>query len=395
MTTIIQGTLVLTDGLAERGQVVVEDGHIQEVVTGESRFRPTNDFGDGYIVPGFIDLHIHGIAGADVMDASCESLDLMARRFAAHGVTGFTPTTVTENPDLTRRTIATIRDYANNQPPGRARVLGIHLEGPFLNPAYKGMQPEGYIMPPDADMLSSLLELGGGLVRRVSLAPEMPGADSLIRLLRSKDVEVSIAHTGATYEQALAAVEGGARHVTHCFNAMTGLHHRRPGVAGAAMIVDDLYTELIADGIHIHPAVMRLLIRVKGRERVMLVTDAMSATELPDGEYRFGGHEVIVRNGEARLADGTLASSTLTMDGAVRCVIRLCGTPLVDAVYMASTTPAEAMGWGASKGKIARGYDADLTVLDGDLRPMATFVSGVMVPAETLAEVGRHNRTGG
>jgi N-acetylglucosamine-6-phosphate deacetylase len=216
----------------------------------------------------------------------------------------------------------------------------------------------------------------------------MPGAGSLIRLLRSEGIDVSIAHSGATYEQALAAVEAGARHVTHCFNAMTGLHHRHPGVAGAAMLVDDLYTELIADGIHIHPAVMRLLIRVKGRERVMLVTDAMSAAELPDGEYCFGGHEVFVRRGEARLADGRLASSTLTMDGAVRCVVRLCETPLTDAVYMASTTPAEAIGLGATKGKLLPGYDADLAVLDTDLQPITTFIGGIPAVDGAAATIG-------
>jgi N-acetylglucosamine-6-phosphate deacetylase len=187
---------------------------------------------------------------------------------------------------------------------------------------------------------------------------------------------VSIAHTGATYEEVLEAVQLGATQITHCFNAMTGLHHRRPGVAGAAMLGDDLYAELIADRIHLHPAVMRLLIRLKGRQRVMLVTDSMSAADMPDGQYAFGGHQVTVRGGVARLDDGTLAGSTLTMEVAVRNLIQLCHLPLVDAVYMGATTPAEAMGLGARKGKLVAGHDADLAILDPALRPRATWVEG-------------------
>jgi N-acetylglucosamine-6-phosphate deacetylase len=204
----------------------------------------------------------------------------------------------------------------------------------------------------------------------------MPGADDLIRMLRAEGIDVSIAHTGATYEQVLDAVLLGARHVTHCFNAMTGLHHRGPGVAGAAMLGDDIYAELIADGIHLHPAAMRLLVRVKGRARVMLVTDSMSAADMPDGVYGFGGHEVTVRGGVARLPDGTLASSTLTMEAAVRNMVRLCGVSPVDAVYMGTTTPVDAIGLGARKGKLLAGHDADLAVLDAGFKPITTWIDG-------------------
>lgn len=373
---VVQGTLILTDRLVERGQVVVEDCLIQEIVTGEPRYPPTADFGDAYIAPGFIDLHVHGIAGADVMDGSRASLECMSQRFSAHGVTSFLPTTLTESLDVTRRAVGQIREYMAAPHSGGARVLGIHLEGPWISREFKGAQNEAHILPPEEKTVGDLLTLAGGAVTRVSLAPEVPGANGLIRLLRAQGIYVSIAHTAATYEQVLNAVELGATHVTHCFNAMTGLHHRLPGVAGAAMLCDELYTELIADGIHIHPAVMRLLIRVKGRERVMLVTDSISATELSDGRYRLGGKEVFVRDGQARLADGTLAGSTLTMDEGVRQLVRLCQVPLVDAVHMASTTPAEAMGLDSSKGKLGAGHDADLTVLDSALRPRSTWVGG-------------------
>ena len=378
-TQVLQGTLVLPDRLVESGQVVIEEGVIQEGVTAGSSYPPTEDFGSAYIAPGFIDLHTHGIAGANVMDGSPDSLALMARRLAVHGVTGFLPTTVTESLDRIRRAIECVRDIVAVQDQDGARIMGIHLEGPWVAPAFKGMQKAEHIVPPDEDVARGLLSLGTGVVKRVTLAPELPGADRLIALLRVEGVAVSMAHSGATYEQAQDAVSRGVEQVTHCFNAMTGLHHRHPGLVGAALTNEALYTELIADGIHLHPAVMRLLVRVKGRERVTLVTDAMPATELPDGDYRFGGHDVFVRDGAARLADGTLAGSTLTMDAAVRNVIRLCGVSLVDAVRMAATTPAEAMGWGSSKGKIESGYDADLVILDASLQPLATWINGVQV----------------
>jgi len=375
-TQVLQGSLVLADRVVKGGQVVIEGGRIQGIVTEGPRHRPTDDYGEAFILPGLIDLHVHGIAGADVMDCSREALALMARRFAAHGVTGFLPTTVTQSLGLTRRAMVAIRDWMDAPGDGGARVLGIHLEGPFVNRAFKGMQNEAYIQPPDEDTARDLIAQAPGRVSRVSLAPELPGADRVIRLLRAEGIYVSIAHTGATYEQVLDAIGLGATQVTHCFNAMSGLHHRRPGVAGAAMLRDELYAELIADGVHVHPAAMRLLIRLKGRKRVILVTDSMSAADMPDGRYTFGGHDVTVRDGVARLEDGTLASSTLTMDAAVRNLVHLCQAPLVDAVYMGSTTPADAIGLGARKGKLVDGYDADVAILDPALQPVATWVEG-------------------
>lgn len=375
VTHILQGTLVLTDRLVPDGQVVIERGLIQEIVA-QPRYQATTSYCDAYLLPGLIDLHVHGIAGADVMDASPAALRLMARRFARHGVTGFLPTTVTQSLELTYRAMTGALELMAQPAEGGARVLGIHLEGPFLNPAYKGMQHEAHILPPEERIARELIARGQGRITRVSLAPEMEGAAEVICFLRQNGIAVSIAHTGATYEQVLEAVQLGARHVTHCFNAMSGLHHRTPGVAGAALLSRDLYAELIADGIHVHPAAMRLLIRAKGRERVMLVTDSMSAADMLDGHYAFGGHEVTVLDGIARLPDGTLASSTLTMEAAVRNVVRLCQVPLVDAVYMAATTPAEAMGLGEQTGSLRAGLEADLAILDPSLRPVATWVAG-------------------
>lgn len=364
---------MLPDRLVRGGQVVVEDGVIAAVLE-EASYRPTVDRGSAYIAPGYLDLHVHGIAGADVFGGK-EALQHMSDRFAAHGVTGWLSSTVTESIGLLRDATAAARDYMRESHTG-ARILGTHLEGPFLDIEHKGMQNPACIIPPDIGVTHDLIELGEGTVARMSLAPEQVGAEAVVRLLLDQGLYPSVAHTGATYEQVMEAASWGITQVTHCFNAMTPLHHRHPGVVGAAMLDDRLFDELIADGIHIHPAVMRLLIRVKGRERVMLVTDAMDATELPDGEYQLGVQRIFVHDGAARLADGTLASSTLTMDAAVRNLVGMCGASLVDAVYMASTTPADAMGWSDRRGRLAEGLDADLVVLDESLCVLETWIGG-------------------
>lgn len=384
-TQILQGNVILPDRVLQRGQVVIEDGIIHEVLQADRAGTATSDFGDQYIAPGLIDIHTHGIAGADTMDGTQDALALMARRFAAHGVTGFLPTTVTESVEVTIRAVRAVRDYRDTQhgrEPRGARVLGMHLEGPWISAQFKGAQNERYILAPEETTVRTILEAAGGVITIVSLAPELPGADALIHLLREEGIFVSIGHSGATYEEAVHAVGLGATHVTHCFNGMTGLHHRAPGIVGAALLEDDLFAELIADGIHVHPTVMRLLVRDKGRDRVVLITDSMSAAELPDGIYALGGQEVFVRDGQARLQGGTLAGSTLVLDQAVRNLVQLCQVPLVDAVYMATAAPAAAIGLDGSKGQIRAGFDADLVVLDQDLQPRALLIGGAPCPMD-------------
>jgi N-acetylglucosamine-6-phosphate deacetylase len=387
-TEIIQGTLILPDRVLPRGQVVVEDHTIVSVVSADEGYRPTHDFTEAFIAPGFVDIHAHGIAGADTMDARQDSIRHMAQRYAAHGVTAFLTTTMTESLDAIARAVAEVRAYMAEQslePGPRARILGVHLEGPWISPQFKGAQNERFIRDPDKQSIQEILAAAGGTVRKVTLAPERPGGEEAIRLFRRQDVYVSIGHTAATYEQALRAIDLGASHFTHCFNAMTALNHRRPGVVGAAMLCRGAFVELIADAIHVHPDVMRLLIQVKGREGVVLITDAMSATERADGTYALGGQEVLVRDGEARLADGTLAGSTLVMDQAVRNLVNLCRVPLVDAVYMAAASPADAIGLGGSRGKLRAGFDADLTILDRSLHPRAVMISGALHRLETAS----------
>jgi N-acetylglucosamine-6-phosphate deacetylase len=376
----LRGNVILPDRVLQRGLVAIEDGVIQSVSEAGAGRQPTEDLGELYIAPGFIDVHTHGIAGADTMDGAQESLFLMARRFAAHGVTGFLATTMTQSLDVTTRAIREVRRYMERQEEQdqdhapTARVLGIHLEGPWISQEFKGAQNERFIVPPTEESVATILAEGNGAVKIVTLAPELPGAEQEMQTLRGQGICISMGHTGATYEQALRAVELGATHVTHCFNGMTGLHHRRPGAAGAALLCDRLLAELIADGIHVHPDVMRLVIQLKGRERVMLITDSMSATELADGIYALGGQEVFVRAGRASLGDGTLAGSTLTLDRAVRNAVHLCGVPVHDAVYMASAVPAQAIGLGDRKGQIRAGYDADIAILNTDLQPVQVIV---------------------
>ncbi|WP_400162710.1 N-acetylglucosamine-6-phosphate deacetylase [Brevibacillus sp. TJ4] len=329
----------------------------------------------GWICPGFVDIHMHGIDGYDTMDATPESLKAISAALARYGVTSFLATTMTAAYDQIERALQTIVEESKNRLPG-AQAAGIHLEGPWINPRYKGAQKEEHIAKPYLQDVRRLYELAGGLLKVVTIAPEQPGALEAIAWLREKGVIVSCGHTGASFAQAEQAVDAGIRHFTHCFNAMTGLHHREPGVVGAAMYHEQLSTELIADGIHVHPAVMRILYRVKTAERLALISDSMRAAGMGEGSYDLGGQEVHVQNGEAKLADGTLAGSVLTLNRAVGNMVRLSGVPMADAVRMASQTPADILGLGQKKGRLAAGWDADLVVLDPQFEVSLTVVGG-------------------
>ncbi len=379
---VLRGNIVLPDGVLAGGTVVVEDGVIAAVAGDDASYAVTDNLGTCYLAPGLVDLHTHGIAGADTMDATAAAHALMARRYAAHGVTAYLATTMTQSMENTLAAIDAACAFMAAQHAGEesgARVLGLHLEGPWLSREYKGAQNELYLTAPDPAKVQRVVAEGGEAIVVVSLAPELPGADAAIAELRRRGIYVSLAHTAASYDDIGRAVELGATHVTHCFNGMSPLHHRAPGTVGAALLHDELYAELIADGVHVHPAAMRLLLRVKGRGRVMLVTDSMAATELSDGVYDLGGQPVYVRQGQARLEAGSLAGSTLTLDRAVRNMVALCGVPLHDALYMAAAVPATAIGLGGRKGQIHAGYDADLAVLDADLQPVRTLVAGQVV----------------
>jgi N-acetylglucosamine-6-phosphate deacetylase len=368
--------IVCPDG-TRAGEVVIEDGRISSIGPvptpgpddGETVEKV--DLGDRWLVPGYIDLHVHGGGGAQCNTADAEEIGRVARFHAAHGTTGLLATTVAAPvADLCAALTAVARCAAPN-------LLGAHLEGPFLNPERPGaMDPRQFVLP-DGRQLQRLLDAGAGAVRVVTLAPELPGALELVKLLAGAGVVASIGHTTATEADTRKAVDAGATAATHVFNAMPTLHHRQPGVVGAVLDLDEVSCELICDGFHVDPVVMRLLYRAKGAVGVRLVTDATAAAGMPDGTYELGGRAVELSEGRVVLAGGdALAGSTLTMEAAVQNAVRWLGVSIDDAVLMASTNSARLLGLSARKGAIADGLDADLLVLDERLCVEATMLGG-------------------
>jgi N-acetylglucosamine-6-phosphate deacetylase len=296
------------------------------------------------------------------------------RGLVRFGVTSFQVTTTFER-ERFRRVVELTRRY-----PGGAEPLGIYLEGPFISEAKRGAIPRGLVSSPAADLLEEILERADGKLRMMAVAPERPDARAVAERLQNAGVRVAIGHTDATFEETQAFLPF-ASNVTHCFNAMRGFHHRDPGAVGAVLLADGLPVELIADGVHVHPAALQLALRLKGPGAVSLVTDAIQAAGLPDGEFRSHRHGETIRivNGESRLADGTLAGSTLTMDRAVRNMPKFTGAPLAEAVLMATLTPARATGTDDRKGTLAPGKDADLVLFSGEMTVVATVVGGTVV----------------
>jgi N-acetylglucosamine-6-phosphate deacetylase len=329
------------------------------------------------VVPGFVDVHIHGAGGHDVMEGTSAALEIIAATVARHGTTSLVATTVTASELQTRSSVAGIARFilASGLSPAReltAEILGIHFEGPFISSVRRGVHPAEWIAAPSATYFSRLLEEARGTGQILTLAPELPGAQELVVQARRAGLVVSLGHTNATYEEARAAIANGARHATHVFNAMRPFSHRETGVLGAVLTSPEVSAELIADGVHVDAAAMRMLVDIKAPERVILVSDGTSATGMPDGKYELGTVKVTVSNGVCRNAQGKLAGSTLTLDRALRNIVAL-GVPLTSAVRMLTANPARQIGLGASKGVLAAGADADLVFLDDKLE-----VSGVM-----------------
>ncbi len=327
------------------------------------------------LLPGFIDLHVHGAIGHEVMDADPDGLRAMARFYARHGVTAFLPTTWTASRAAIRRALKTVAGALG--PTGGATILGAHLEGPYLNPDKCGAQDARFIRSAQRDEAVEFLETG--VIRLLALAPEFAENEWLIDECARRGITVSAAHTAATYEQMVAAVGRGLRHATHTFNAMVGLGHHEPGTVGAALALPEIACELIADNIHVHPATMKVLVAAKGPERVILVTDAIRAAGLPEGEHQLDDRMVLVRDGAVRMANGTLAGSVLTMDVALRNLLRATGLSLREAWPMTSLNAARAIGLDSRKGSLEAGKDADLVLLDSELEVRLTVVEGEVV----------------
>lgn len=381
-TYLINGKIVLEHGILAEHILVMEDGKISQIVYQEDikdstlQAHEVIDLEGGFLCPGWIDIHCHGAVGADVMDANVEGTLQIARFKASQGVTGWVPTGITNPFPAIERAVMALAE-ADRQNTDGAKILGFHMEGPFINPKRKGAHQEEMIVPADAAWTQRLMaKVPGRLI--VTIAPEMPGALEFIRVMREQGGIIAIGHSNATYAEAEAAYQAGASHGVHTFNGMRELHHREPGIIGAIMDLP-LVAEVIMDGIHLHPAIVRILSKLKLPQEIVLITDAMRAAGLADGEYDLGGLMVQKKGKEARLADGTLAGSTLTMQEAVQNAINLVGLSIVDCMKMASLNPAKLLGIADRKGSIEVGKDADVVWLTPDLRVRGTWVAGRML----------------
>jgi N-acetylglucosamine-6-phosphate deacetylase len=383
--TVVTGMVVQMDRIIERGMVVVEGGKICHAGKADDYTLAGDethlDYTGQYIIPGMIDLHVHGSAGYDVMDGTAQAIREIGKSLCRYGVTGFLATTMTAPWDQIVRALEAIAEAATG-PLEHAQLLGVHLEGPWINPKHKGAQKEEDIQQPAREQVEAITGVGAAPVRMVTLAPEMPGVMEAIAELVRHNVICSIGHSDATWEQVKQAVAVGASHFTHLFNAMRGLHHREPGVVGAALQMRQCSCDIIADFVHVHPAAVELVYHNKGREKLLLISDGMRAVGMGDGTFELGGQTVHVRGCIARLDSGTLAGSTLTLDQAVKNLVEKIGIPVADAVYMASTAPAKKLGIADRKGSLEAGKDADLAVLSGDFRARMTMVNGNIVYRE-------------
>lgn len=336
----------------------------------------TVDAHGGWIVPGFIDVHLHGGAGHDFMEADDEAYEAIGRFHCRHGTTGLLATTVTAAADAIERVVGFVHSRARKDA-SSAELLGVHLEGPFISPQQPGAQDPGFIIKPRREWLENWTRAYPDTIRMVTLAPELEGASSLIVWLDEHGIVPACGHTNASYDQIIEAAGWGLRHAAHTFNAMKGLHHREPGTVGAVLDDARISAEIIADGHHVHPACIRLLAKLKGPDRFILVTDAIAATGMTDGEYFMAGHEVIVKDAVSRLKHGgNLAGSTLTMIDAFRYMIETVGLPIEQASRCASGNPARLLGLEDQMGSLAQGKLANMLLLSPALQLQSVWVRG-------------------
>lgn len=368
-TLALRGRIVTENEIWDKGTLLVEGSTIVSVTRDLVNADEVLDLGDGFLVPGFVDLQVNGAFGVDVV-AQPERIGELSTKLLSTGTTSYLPTIITlpsaRYPELLSAII--LDGEAGAEP------LGLHLEGPFINPRKRGAHPEDSIMPPDAGVLREMLDAAS--VRMVTVAGEMPGCRALIEEAAGSDVVVSLGHSDTSFEEAFFAFGSGAESVTHLFNAMSPLHHRDPGLPGAAMVHPSAVCGIVADGSHVHPEMVKLAYEKLGPDRLYLVTDAMSAAGMEGGEYSLAGRRVHIDDGVPRLENGTLAGSVLRMDQAVRNVMSFTGCSLPEAVRMASTTPAKLAKVGAHKGRLAPGFDADVVALSPVLEVTEVWVKG-------------------
>ncbi|WP_108671607.1 N-acetylglucosamine-6-phosphate deacetylase [Peribacillus acanthi] len=368
-------------GVISNGFIYIQNGKLLAVSQSELDFKTDEEISlpaGLKIVPGFIDIHIHGANGADAMDGTEKSLKTMSSFLPSEGTTSFLPTTMTQSPEEIETALRCIHQFSNSDYDG-AEIIGVHLEGPFINPSKRGAQPDTHIKQPDLDLFMKWQEASGNTIKLITLAPEMEGALPVIQELCRNGVCVSIGHSDATYEEVVAGIEVGASHVTHFFNGMSGLHHREPGVVGAGLLRKELTVELICDGIHFNQDLIHLVLQSKGLDRIVLITDSMRAKGLKDGQYELGGQAVYVNDNKATLKDGTLAGSIVSMMDCIRLVHSVTNLPFEDIIKLATHNPAKQIGMFDRKGSISQGKDADLVVLNDQLDIVMTICRGKIV----------------
>ncbi|MGL5633956.1 MAG: N-acetylglucosamine-6-phosphate deacetylase [Sarcina sp.] len=361
----------------EEGNVLIENGKIKKINPENLNYDEVIDAKGLYLAPGFIDVHIHGAGGHDTMDGTIDAINSIAKVIVTRGTTSFTPTTMTMGADDIVKSMKAIK-HAKENGTGGANVLGAHLEGPFISEKAIGAQNPNYVLNPSVENFKKIVGDYEDAVVSLTLAPEVEGSKELIKYLASKNIVASMGHTKATYEEAMEGIKCGCSHATHLFNAMSGFTHRAPGVVGA-VFDSDITTETISDGIHIAYPSLRVAYKNKGTDKTLLITDAMMACCMPDGKYSLGGQDVIVADGAARLLNGALAGSVLTLDNAVRNIYQNTKYPLYEVVKMASYNPARHCKVEDHKGQIAEGFDADLLLFDEEIRIKSVFVNGDLV----------------
>lgn len=390
MSTLLTDARIVTPGgVVAPGWVLVEAERIAEMGPGTppSAGARRHSLDGRWLVPGFIDLHVHGGGGHAMLSADADEIRRAAAFHRAHGTTLTLASVVSAPLDATLAALAAIRSVVEAGPTPHGHVVGSHLEGPFLNRERAGAHDERHLLAPDQAVLERFLEAAGGTLRVLTIAPELPGALDLVRQAVAAGVVVAVGHTAATYDQVTAAFDAGASLVTHLFNGMPAWHHRDPGPVGAALAAPGVACELINDGIHLHDAAARLAFTASGSRRVALVTDAAPAAGAEEGVHRLGSAALRVEGGAVRLADGmTLAGSTLTMDVALRRAVRDLGLPMTVAVEATSSTPARVLGIGERVGTIETGRQADLVVLDDGLRVEAVVAAGAWTAFGTLID---------
>jgi len=368
---LINATLVLEDSVLYEGFIHIKEQKIESIgVMRDCPSLATADRvidckGKQYVIPGMIDIHVHGAAGFDFMDGKQEAFEGIALALAKEGTTSFLATTITNPVSYTSDTLKSLGRYrVESNDPGAAEMLGIHLEGPFINKTQKGAQPENAIITPDANLFKEWQELSGCSIKIITYAPELDNDFELLTELNKTNVIPSMGHTNASYDESVHAISHGVSHATHLFNGMKGMHHRDPGVVGAVLLQDDVHVEIIPDGIHFHPDLLKLIVKMKGLEKVLVITDGMRAKGMPDGEYDLGGQEVTVRDDKCLLTStGSLAGSIVTMNSARLNLAKWLELSIHEQLQITSINQANRLGLSGRKGSLMTGKDADVVVL--------------------------------